>query len=134
MFLITNANLYDRLFREHPDTYYQILNLRFSRMQSTLAIFMGTEFTSIPKPTMQSLSDRITRYQTFFEDTGTTRWLDKKQEAQNLIDTQQFAQENTPDYDYHVNYFNKLNSFVWPDANELVIRQQEEIELLALLN
>ena len=138
MFLLEDKLLNDRLIREYSTEHDNVLNARISRMQSALTQHMGTIYAERPKPLLQHILDRIANYELRYSESlsqsASQRWLDKKQKAQNLIDTQQYAQENTPDHDYHVNYYIILNNFVWPDANELTIRQQEEAELMALLN
>lgn len=134
MFLLEDKLLNDRLIREYSTEHDNVLNARISRMQSALTQHMGQTYSIAPVPLLQNLLDRITRYESYYNENPNQKWLNKRQEVQNLIDTQQYAQENTPDYDYHVNYYNILNNFVWPDANELTIRQQEEAELMALLN
>lgn len=134
MFLLEDKLLNDRLIREHLTEHDNVLNSRISRMQSALTQHMGQTYSIAPIPLLQNLLDRITRYETYYNENPLQKWLNKKQEVQNLIDTGQYARANTPEYDYHINYYSHLNNFQWPDANELAIRQQEESNLLALLN
>lgn len=138
MFIFEDKLLNDRLIKEHKQEHDIIQKLRIDRMQLACSQHMGATYSERPKPLLQNILDRIAKYELNYAESSSQhasqRWLDKKQKAQNLIDTQQYAQENSPEYDYHVNYYSHLNNFVWPDANELAIRQQEEAELLALLN
>lgn len=133
MDIIQDANLNYKIVSNFSDNYNEILERRFTREINALNEYMGEEFSTLPMPTLQQLLNKISLREQNYQTTNREMFLNKKQELQNLIDTEQYAKENTPEYVYNINYNNKLNYFVWPDTNELLMRQQEESELLALL-
>ena len=51
----------------------------------------------------------------------------------NDIATNNYAQLGTPEMDYRDQYIARLEAFVWPSAEELTVRQQEEADIISLL-
>lgn len=136
--ILANADLNTALKINYSQKYREVLMARIQRKEQALTSYMGAEYQNLPKHTLEELNKNISIFTRLSNAENITD--DKKQEFLNVVgelqsrkDNNDYCVEGTADYDYKIAYEQHKTNFVWPDANELSVRQTEEVELLALV-
>lgn len=134
---LINEKTDEELIRNHNNFYYNVHNGRNNRYSAAYKNYIeSANFNVIPK-TLSELQDRLNRLTNLHLNGNYYSSVDieaKIQEIQSKIDNNDYCVEGTPEWTTRQEFLAYAANFQWPNANELLIRQQEEAELLALLN
>jgi hypothetical protein len=137
--LLADNQLNFLLRTNHLIKYREVFFARQQRKQSAFESFMGEEFKDIPKDSLKELQDKVDLFNKLLnaanmDSVKRQSLLQSVIFFQAKIDANDYATEGLNDHNYKIAYESKKNSFVWPDATELSLRQAEEAELLTIIN
>lgn len=86
-----------------------------------------------PKLTLDILTSAYIWYGKLVKDLEKTDKLDELEEAKkklklysDMIENEDYAKPGTPEMEYRDHFYNVLNSFEWPTAEELALREVTE--------
>lgn len=125
------------LIKNYNSNYYSIYNNRNNRYTTAYKNYIDSSENKSVTRTLSELQTQLSRLSNLHTNGNYYSRIDiesKIQEIQSKIDNNHYCVEGTPEWTTRQDFLAYSASFVWPDANELAIRQQEETELLALLN
>lgn len=119
----TNGYLSAELLKKRQKRYRDALNSSLD--QHNLLVTLA--------PTLESLQLQLANFERINLIHPSVKTSETISRIQNRISSGDYAKENDAALNLRREVEMHAQSFVWPDANELIIRQQEEAELLALL-
>lgn len=122
------------LYSKHKAKYLEVRKNRRIRRNTAYENYVNNAYPILPKGTLADLQRIKQNLISANEINFSNQKLEKILEIQTKIDNQDYSVEGTLEWTSRQEYLVHTANFVWPDANELVIRQQEEAELLVLLN
>lgn len=130
--IFNDPDLNAKAFLQQERKYSEVIRARAKRRFAAKTEYMQ----SFDKPllTLEKLQTAVQQLQQLATDNNDVA----EPEVQRLlgeISSGNYAKPDTPEMEYHDQFFARLNAFpsVWPDEAELAIRQQEEAEILSLL-
>lgn len=124
----------DLLKQNFSNNLLGVRSLRLSRANAALLNYLNTAgYSQYPKLTLIEIDNQLAELQNIYNTSPSDQLLNSIQRLQNLKNTNDYCVENSPEYTYRENRKNFAKTFMWPDANELTIREQEKQQLLALL-
>lgn len=118
-----------------PQDYLQTYFNRSNRHHQAFINHM-VGYLDQPKPTLTQLQSKINFYnQVLLDNPNDHISLEKLENINNQIANQDYAIENSIDYDYNLARINKIKEFktIFPDNHELSIRETEENDILMRL-
>lgn len=131
---IINAQL-NNLEQTNNYLYVELINKRKKRYNTALQNSIDAlSLNYIPKPSLEDLQEQLKLYEKYFLLSANEKIKDTLDKIKNKILAEDYLKDTDPEYQIKQTLLAHTESFVWPDANELAIRQQEEAELMALLN
>jgi len=122
------------LYSLNRNIYSEIVKNRRLRRNNNYNEYIVSKYPIYPKLTLTELEKQKQKFISRNNINPNAQLVGKIQELQYKIDNLDYCVEGTPEYNTRQDFLAYAADFVWPDANELAIRQQEEVELLALLN
>ena len=140
MSLVLSNILLNREFKtKFLENYTTIFTERQARYKNAFENFMGDDFKNLPKETLPEINSKIELLTKFLNSSNTDD--NQRQNLNHAISSLQqrinendYVVEGSAEHNYKLAYEEKKKSFVWPDANELSLQQNEETQALSLLN
>lgn len=128
------------LKKNHNAAYKQVLINRKQRKSAALDSFLQQNFSNSPLSSLLELQKQVNFFQNVVDNSQNKPQVEIDsitgllQNLQSKIANHEYYLENSPEHQYRIDYDNAVASFVWPDYNELVLRNDEKNQLLGLLN
>ena len=133
--LITDNEADDNcLFVYYNQKFMEVIENRNFRQNQAVMAWLQPSYTEKPKSLLPELQTRLEKYEANYQRTKAETWLDRKNMVQAKIDNHEYITEDSTEWAYRQDLENHISNFVWPSAEETIIREQEKQELLALLN
>lgn len=133
--LFSDPTIDSRIVQELPSQYWETLRARSLRYQEAYTAWM-TGYEAEAKPLLILLQAKINFYNGVLQNNPTdAKAIAELAAINNLISNNDYAVENTADYDYAVSRKQRIAEFraSYPDSSELNQRQVEENTLLSQL-
>jgi hypothetical protein len=114
-----------------PNEYYSICQKRIRRYTESYKNWMN-DFPTRPLVDKSSLEREILIYEN--KENKTNYDIDHLNKIKDSLAQGLYCEGDNIHAQYKANWADRKLAFVWPDANESTLRQQEESELLALFS
>ena len=139
MLIFNDPDLDAKAKLQQSRQYIKVIRARSKRLSEAKAAYMqGFDRPLLPLEKLQQNANSLQQLVTDNIDSnlGVVEYAQSElQRVSDIISSGNYAKPDTPEMEYHDQFFARLNAFpsVWPDEAELAIRQQEEAEILSLL-
>jgi len=139
MLIFNDPDLDAKAKLQQSRQYIKVIRARSKRLSEAKAAYMqGFDRPLLPLEKLQQNANSLQQLVTDNIDSnlGVVEYAQSElQRVSDIISSGNYAKPDTPEMEYHDQFFARLNAFpsVWPDEAELAIRQQEADEILTLL-